>query len=317
MNTRQTDKKPRTLNVSLQTMEAFCEVIARQSFSRAGEALGISQSAVSQLIAHLESDLEADLIDRQRRPLKPTADGRLYYEGCQEILQVHGGLLDGIGRGRRQAAGTARVAAIYSAGLHTLGEYIHAFMTDRPGARVNLEYMHPDRVYLAVMNDETDLGVVSYPRSNRQLVVVPWLNEEMVLACPSHHRLAGRTEVRLADLEREKFVAFDAGLRIRQEIDRILRTHRVHIDIISEFDNIETIKQALGISGAVSILPRPTIKRELELQTLSESSLVDVRLTRPVGIIHRRKPRLTPTAEQFMQSLLASRGQNRSDAADA
>jgi DNA-binding transcriptional LysR family regulator len=296
-------RRPRTNNVKLQALEVFCEVVRLQSFSRGAAVFGISQSAASQLVAHLEGELGFQLIDRKRRPLAPTADGKLYYLGCRDLLHRHRATLDEIHRRQKAVAGTVRVAAIYSVGLHTLSLYIRTFMSEYRGSTVHLEYFHPSKVYSAVLDGEADIGVISYPRASRSLQVIPWLEEEMVLVCPRGHRLGGRKSMRLEDLSGEKFVTFDGDLQIRREIDRALRNRHVSVEVVSEFDNIETIKQALEISEAVSILPRPSVQREVERGTLVEVLLDGVRLTRPVGIIRQRKRRMTPTTQQFVATL--------------
>ncbi len=294
--------------MNLQALEVFCEVVRRQSFSRGAAAIGISQSAASQLVAHLEDELGFRLLDRRHRPLEPTQEGAQYFEGCQQLLYEHRSLLDEIRRHQKALADTVRVAAIYSAGLHTLSRYIQQFMSRYAGATVRLEYLHPSKVHSAVLDDEADIGVTSYPRPNRQLCVIPWVKERMVLACPSAHPLAALKTTRLAALQGSRFVAFDRELKIRREIDRTLKRHHVGVKIVSEFDNIETIKQALEVFEAVSILPHPSIEREVQRNTLAEVFVEDVDLRRPVGIIHKRRKRLTPTAQQFISSLVEGSG---------
>ena len=95
---------------------------------------------------------------------------------------------------------------------------------------------------------------------------------------------------------------------LNQEIDRTLRKHHVGVKIVSEFDNIETIKHALEISRAVSILPHPSIEREVHRGTLVEVVIEDIDLRRPVGIIHKRGKKLTLTAQQFISSLVEDSG---------
>ncbi len=290
--------------LNLQALEVFCEVVRRQSFSRGAATCGISQSAASQLVAHLEEELGFQLIDRRHRPLEPTTEGTRYHKGCQELLYNHRALLDEIRRHQKALADTVRVASIYSAGLHTLNRYLARFMSRHGSANVRLEYFHPSKVHTVVLEDEADIGVTSYPKPDRQLCVIPWVEEQMVLACPHDHRLSRLTTLRLEQLEGESFVAFDPELKIRQEIDRTLKKHHASVKIVSEFDNIVTIKQALEISGAVSILPRPSIEREVQRNTLSEVAIEDIDLRRPVGIIHKRGKKLTPTVQQFIASLV-------------
>lgn len=290
--------------MKLQALEVFCEVARLRSFSRGGAAFDISQSAASQIVANLEDELGVILINRRRRPLELTPEGQIYYHGCQDLLHRYRALVEEIRRHRNALQGTVRVASIYSAGLHTLTRYIQSFMAENEGFRVRLEYLLPHKVYSAVLNEEADLGVVSYPKFHRELNVISWLEEEMVLVCPSGHHLADRSSCRLEDLGEERFVAFDPDLKIRREIDKALRQKQVVVQIASEFDNIETIKQALLISNAVSILPRGSIELEAERGTLVEVPLEGVDLRRPVGIIYKKRSPLTPTAQLFVSALL-------------
>ena len=200
--------------------------------------------------------------------------------------------------------GPVRVAAIYSVGLHDVSRHMQRFMSVHPGARVVLECLHPQKVVEAVVRDEADVGIMSYPPVNRALTVVPLRQEPMAFVCHPGHPLARRRVVLPAQLNGEAFVAFDRELTIRRAIDRALRQHTVRVDIRMEFDNIETIKQAIMIRAGVSILPRHTVQMEAGLRTLAVVPLGIPDLVRPVGIIHRRQKPLTPTASRFIEHLL-------------
>jgi DNA-binding transcriptional LysR family regulator len=125
----------------------------------------------------------------------------------------------------------------------------------------------------------------------------------MVLVAHPAHRLARRRSVAPGDLQGEKFVAFDRDLAVRKAIDRALKQHDVTVEVVMEFDNVETIKQAIGINAGVSILPRPTVHNESGMRTLAVTPLALPGLVRPVGIIHRRGRRLTPVVARFIAQL--------------
>jgi len=144
---------------------------------------------------------------------------------------------------------------------------------------------------------------LSYPPSNRSLTILPWRDEAMVFVCHPTHRLARRKIITAADLHGENFVAFDADLSIRKAIDRCLRQHDVKVNVVMEFDNIETIKQAIAIGAGVGILPRPTILKEVGNRTLAAVPLSMAELVRPLGIIHRRGKLFTPTIVRFLELL--------------
>lgn len=289
--------------MTLEILKLYCDIVRLRSFSRGAAANQISQSAASQAIQQLEVELDVLLIDRSKRPFMVTPEGRTFSEGCRGLLQGFEKVRAEIASTRTQVTGSVRVAAIYSVGIHILSDHMQSFMSLYPQAKIRLEYLHPHKVVDAVLNDEADLGILSYPPANRSLTVLPWRSETMVFVCHPTHRLARRKIITAADLNGENFIAFDADLRIRKAIDRCLRQHDARVNGIMEFDNIETIKQAIAIGAGVSILPRPTILKEVGNRTLAAVPLAMPELVRPLGIIHRRGKLFPPTIARFLELL--------------
>jgi len=289
--------------VNLETLQLYCDVVRLRSFSRGAAANEVSQSAASQAVQQLESDLGVRLLDRTKRPFTVTPEGRVFYDASREVLHRYEQARARIGSSRNRLDGTVRVAAIYSVGLHDVSRHMQPFMSAHPQARVQLECLHPHKVVEAVINDEADIGIMSYPPVMRSLAVIPWRSEKMVLVCHPAHRFARRRVVMPQDLNGEKFVAFDPDLGIRKAIDRALKQRTVRVNVVMEFDNIETIKEAIAIGAGVGILPRPTVQKETEIGSLAAVPLGIPGLVRPVGIIYRRQKHLSPTVTRFIESL--------------
>jgi len=292
--------------VHLETLRLYCDVVRLRSFSRGADANEVSQSAASQAIQQLEADLDVQLLDRTKRPFTVTREGRLFYEACRDLLDRYAQARARIASARTRLDGTVRVAAIYSVGLHEMSRHMQPFMSAHPQAKVQLECLHPHKVVEAVINDEADLGIMSYPPAVRGLAVIPWRSEKMVLVCHPGHRFAKRRMVMPGDLNGEKFVAFDPDLGIRKAIDRSLKKANVRPSVVMEFDNIETIKQAIAIDAGVSILPEPTVVNETEIGSLAAVPLGIPDVVRPVGIIYRKQKQLSPTVVRFIESLRKS-----------
>jgi DNA-binding transcriptional LysR family regulator len=289
--------------VHLETLRLYCDVVRLRSFSRGAEQNFVSQSAASQAVQQLEVQLGVILVDRTKRPFVVTREGEAFYVAARGILEAWEKAKTEVAAVKARVDGTVRVAAIYSVGLHDMSRPMQQFMSLYPAARVQLECLHPHKVVEAVLTGEADIGVMSYPPAERALSVVPLREEPMALVCHPNHRLARRRVVMPAELAGEAFVAFDAGLTIRKAIDRALRQHNVRVNIVMEFDNIETIKQAIIIAAGVSLLPRHTVQKEASIKTLAAVHVAMPDLVRPVGIVHRRQKPLTPTAARFVQML--------------
>ena len=287
----------------LETLRLYASVVRHRSFSRGAEENYVSQSAASQAVAQLEHQVGVALIDRGQRPLVVTPEGMTFFEACREILGLWDKARSDVGAMKARFDGTVRVAAIYSVGLHDVSRHMQRFHALYPEARVLLECLHPHKVVEAVAGGEADVGIMSYPPASRSLSIVPLRDEPMAFVCHPGHRLGRRPLIRPIDLNGEPFVAFDPGLTIRKAIDRALRQANVKVNITMAFDNIETIKQAVTIAAGVTILPRHTVQNEVVVGALAAVPLAMPDLVRPVGIIHRRQKRLSPTVIRFIDFL--------------
>jgi DNA-binding transcriptional LysR family regulator len=289
--------------MNIETIRIFCDVVQHQSFSRGAAANEVSQSAATQSVHRMERHFGVQLVDRTKRPFVLTPEGQACYEGFREVLELYDAVEARVRSLRMDITGVVRLAAIYSVGLHDMSRCMQEFMRRYPKAKIRLEYLHPHRVHEAVLNSEVDMGIVSYPASSPELSVVPLRSERMVVVCHPGHPLAKREAVTAEHLEGEDFVGFDRDLSIRKEIDRFLRQRSVTIHVVMEFDNIETIKQAVQIGAGVSILPEPTVRREAEAGSLAVVRLIAPELKRPIGIIHRSRKLFTPTAGKLIELL--------------
>jgi DNA-binding transcriptional LysR family regulator len=251
----------------------------------------------------LEKHLGVTLIDRGCRPWKPTREGQIFYEGCREVLERYFNLESEV-RGQQVAADTVvRVAAIYSVNLREISRCVHRFNELRPQVHVELEFLHPSRVCERVLNDEVELGILSFPDGRRNLEVIPWRSEPMVVACHPQHRLAGKKKIAVKQLAGEAFVGFDADLVIRKKIDGFLRQHGVTPKVMLTFDNIEAVKRAVEVGSGVAILPRPTLEHELRTNALAAVPFSGQSFVRPLGIVYRRGRQLYPNTRAFIELL--------------
>lgn len=287
------------------SLKVFCDVVGCRSFSRAADANGMTQSGASQTVHQLEERLGVKLLDRSKRPFVLTDEGRIYYEGCLEIVERMSALEEAVKSLHTQLAGRVHVTSIYSVGLSFMKQFVQDFSKRNPKTTVKLDYGHPERIYEMVRDGQTDLGLVSYPTKSKSICARVWREQPMALVVSPAHPFAERDCISIAELKGVEAVGFDENLRIRRELDKSLREHGVSWNVAMEFDNIETLKRAIEINSGVSILPAPTVERELASGTLKLIPIEDLELVRPVGVIHREGKTLGTTAQRFMEELLA------------
>ncbi len=263
----------------------------------------ISQSAASQHVQELEKKMGVTLLDRSRRPLNVTAAGRLYLEYCREALRRREQFENELEQLKNDVEGTVRVASIYSVGLSEMVELEAEFSRRQPAASLEVEYLRPEKVYDAVLGDEADLGLVSYPEPSREITVIPWRQEEMVLAASPYHELAGESRIKPERLDGAEFIGFDEELPIRREVDRFFQEHDIQVNEILHFDNLQMIKEAVAHRVGVSIMPARVLLDEMQQGRLVAIPIEAPELYRPLGIIHRRGKKFARVTQAFLDLL--------------
>jgi DNA-binding transcriptional LysR family regulator len=210
-------------------------------------------------------------------------------EYCRDVLRRHDELEASLQLLKNKANGVARLAAIYSVGLSEMSEIEERFAARFPDGELQVSYLRPERVWEAVEEDQADLGLMSYAESSRDVVALPWRDEEMVVAVSPRHALANHEVIAATALEGESFIGFDDDLPIQGQIDRYLREQKVSIDVTLRFDNIQMIKEAVAHDAGISIMPRRVMREDLKQGRMVALRLQPAELFRPVRIVHRRR----------------------------
>jgi len=232
-----------------------------------------------------------------------TEAGRLYYEFCRDVLRRREEFEEALEKLKGRVQGTVRVAAIYSVGLSDMSRLERELSRRMPEAVLLVEYLRPEKVYDAVVTDQADLGLVSYPESNREITAIPWREEKMMVAAAPSHPLAARETLDLADLAQQSFVAFDDDLRVGREVKRYMRENGAQLNVAMHFDNIQTMKEAVVLGSSISIMPVRVLRNDIEQGRLVAIPIKGCTLVRPLGIIHRRRKTFNQATRTFLELL--------------
>jgi len=290
--------------MNLDVMKTFCDLVNTGSFSKAADANYVSQSAVSQQLAKLERDMGTPLIRRGGGLIAPTEAGRAFFEGAREILRRYEQLLGEVRSAADSIRGVLRVGTIYSVGFYLLAPYVRQFLQAHPDVNLYVDYTRWAHIYASVISGEMDLGVVAFPEKHRSIEIIPLASEELVVACSPGHRLAHHATVEPADLEGERFVAFEKNIPTRRHIDRLLKLEKVDVNIAMEFDNVELLKRAVEIDAGLSILPLGTVEREASYGDIRFVRFArPAKWVRPLGILRHRGKAASPAEKMFLTIL--------------
>ncbi len=292
--------------MDLTALQLFCDIVETQSMTRAAERNLVSQSAVSQRIRILETDLGQVLIERSKGKGKVfvTDAGRILYNGAKPLLNG-AAELDARLRGLSEdVSGIVRVATVYSVGLHLLPARLKPFLKSHPRINIQLEYNMTSKVYSDVLSSAADVGIVACPSSKGGVDIIPFSTEEMVFVCAPEHPLANKTSIRLKDISQYPFVAFADDIPTRTLIDSKLWAAGARVEIVNAYDNIETIKNLVEIGSGVSIVPKSSITQSVRDGLLAEVPIVPrERFYRPTGIILKRNRSRRAAVLEFIEAM--------------
>lgn len=292
-----------TLTMHIENFKIFSDLVESQSFSRAAKLNGVTQSAVSQQLRAMEKYFNILIVDRSQKQFRLTREGQKLYESSREILHRYDKLISDLQEMKKVISGTIHISTVYSIGLHELPPYIKIFLQEFPSVNVRVEYRRSNLVYEDILQNSVDLGLVAFPVKMRQLEVIPFQEDRLVLICSPQNKLGSMKEVSVETLQGERFIGFDPDIPTRKATDVIFKENKIEIEPVMEFDNIETVKRAVEIDAGVAIVPQTTIQNEIKQGLLCAVNIEGNQLTRPLAIIHRKGRVLTPAMRKFISTL--------------
>ena len=285
------------------------EVSRLRSFSRAAEALRLSQPAVSLHVRQLEQALGTPLLERMGRRAEPTQAGTLLLERAGRALEALDAAAASVHALRGVVAGRVRLGTGATASIHLLPPILRRLRARHPELELVIVTGNTTEIAKAVAENALDVGVVTLPVRPRQLVVTPFYTDRLVAIAPQGwtwgRRGRGRRSRRTltpADLAREPLILYERGGTIRQVIDNWFKRGRVTPRVAMELGNGEAIKELVGAGLGPSITSWASVRANARGKALRILPLSPP-LVRRLGVIRRRDKPETPALRALLQAL--------------
>jgi len=294
----------------IENFKIFSDLVESESFSRAAKLNGITQSAVSQQLRAMEKHFSILIVDRSQKQFRLTREGQKLYESAKEMLYLYDKLNSELQEMKKVISGTIHISTVYSIGLHELPPYVKVFLAKFPEVNIRVEYRRANMVYEDILTNSIDLGLIAYPQKHKQLEVLPFHDDILVLVVSPEHPFAQRNSVDIQDVAGQKFIGFEPDIPTRKATDIIFKEANIEAEPVMEFDNVETVKRAVEINAGIAILPQTTVIREEAQDLLKVLKFKNQTYKRPLALIHRKGRVLTPAIKKLID-LLTSKDLNR------
>jgi DNA-binding transcriptional LysR family regulator len=297
--------------MELHQLEAFEAVVAHGSFTRAAEALHLTQPAVTRQIASLERELRTRLFDRLGRTVQMTAAGEALHRYAVQIVRLSQEAHHAVADIEAGASGRLAVGASNTLATYVLPPLLRRFREAHPRVEIAVHTGISAQVVEMVRRNEADIGLVTAEVSDAALQVTALADYATCVVVPPAHALAVLTEVSAAELAGHPLILMEAGTNLRTYVDRLLNTAGVAEQVALELDNVEAIKRMIEAELGISLLPEVAVQAEVAAGRLVALPLRDVpRAHRRIALIHRRDKYLSASIRAFSRLLASAIGVN-------
>ena len=285
-------------NATLRQLKVFQTVAQHLSFSRAAEALHLTQPAVSAQIRELEGHAGVPLFERLGRRVHLTAAGRELVVQSRAILQQWREAEEAMARLKGISGGTLSVAVI-SAGDYFFPRLLAAFQQRHPGVALDLTVQNREGLLKRLDENLSDLAVMVRPPEGDDTVHETFAPHAYVIVAAPAHPLAQARQIPLSRILDEPFVARERGsdtwTSMREAFGESFRAVRIAMEIGSN----ETIKQAVIAGMGLGFLSSHAIALELATGSLAILDVEGFPAMRHWYVVHRRHKKLPPVAVAF------------------
>jgi LysR family transcriptional regulator, cyn operon transcriptional activator len=275
----------------------FLAVAEHQSFTRAAEALHVSQPALSQQVRLMEEGLGVQLFDRSGRTTRLTDSGEVYLQYVRRASQEFREAKRAIHDVNDLSRGTLRVAVTPTFTTYLVGPLAEAFHSRYPNISLNIREISQEQMEDLLLSDEIDIGIAFSATLTPDLDLDPLLVETLALVVSTDHALAGETSIGLETLSAESLVLLSAEFATRDQIDRFCRQHGIQPQVRIEANSISAVIEIVRRTRLSTLLPATIAFAHQDLIAIA---LDPVRLQRTAVLMHRKDAYRSAAAKIFV-----------------
>ncbi len=286
--------------MDLRQFEMFQAIVETGSFTKAGEKLFVSQSAISRQIKLLEEELGDQLFKRIHKRVYLTPAGEVLLQYCQRVFRELRQLIAEISDLTHLRRGNLRLAGGMSVCTYLFPPLLKRYQDLYPNIELRIATGVIEEILRMLRANEVDLALLTLPYDEPGLEVVPAVSEEMVLVMNSEHPLAAKREISFPDLTPYTFIHFEKGSNTRKLLDKIFEEEQVHFRNTMELQNVEITKPLVEKGLGISIVPYPAVARDRQKGALAYSRIGGRKIYRELGWIYLKSDYMSHAVKQLL-----------------
>ena len=294
--------------MNFRQLEAFVNVIKYRSFSKAAEAIFISQPTVSVHMASLEEELGVPLIIRAPKGIIPTEAGKIFYNYAMQIIKLRDKSVEEIKKYSDKICGSLEIASSTVPAQYIIPHVLAKLYTDYPDVTVTLRQFDTAAVIEKIENMEIEVGICGskYEKSNCNFI--PFMEDELLLITPNTEKYKNINDNNIIDLlKNHAFIAREKGSGTRTETENCLNKAGITLkesNITVQMDSSESIVQAVKNGLGISIISKHCVEDYIDFGKILCHKIPGCKMERTFYIVTRKNRPLSNQAEIFIKNML-------------
>lgn len=286
--------------MDISQLEVFLAVAREGGFSRAADKLHRTQSAVSQSIRKLESEIGESLVDRSSRDGLLTDAGRVLQEYAERLLNLRDNAREALSELRELQKGKLVIGANEFTALYLL-RVLAEFGRLHPSIRIMVQRSLGSEIPDDINRHKCEFGVLTYDPQDPELASVVVYSDELIFVVPPKHPLANESKVSIRQLGAESFVAHIVSSPYREKVIQAFRKYKTPLHMGVELPTLQAIKRFVAMGNGVAFLPQISVEDEIARGDLVRIPVEELKVHRKLRLIYRKAATLSHAGRAFLK----------------
>ena len=296
-------------------LTTFVEVTKLGNFSRAGQKVFRSQSAVSAQIRQLEQEYGEKLLDRVGKSVRLTPAGEVLFEYANRLLTLREESRRAVADQGSTPRGVLLIGANEATCLYVLPDVFAEYHRLYPSVQIRVYRNFSHKILEKIEDGSVDLGIVTLPVKSPSLKVHSVFRDQLLLMVNPENPLAKRRTVSISEIAEQPLIFPKTGYT-RQLLDKLFRPYRSRLRVTMEVPSVGMIKRFVAAGLGVSLISASFANKEIRAGEVKLVSIEDVEVWRELGLVYRRD-RSLPRAVSAFVTLMRQRAKTRPAEASA
>ena len=291
--------------MELKQLEAFVKVVELQSFSKAAQALFLTQPTISAHIVSLENELNTKFLDRTTKRIRITVDGERLYEYAKDMLHIKNELYEGF-VGERKENQRIEIAGSTIPSQYIIPELIQEFQRINPNVCFSIHQGDSDYVISEILKHRVNIGFVGMKNNDERLHYIPFFEDKLIIALPNddYYRQLLNNISSFKELMNEPIILRENGSGTKKSADKFLESNHIDIanlNVVAFINDQEIIKKSVSRGMGISIMSKKAALDYVEDGKMLLYEPEDETLNRKLYLVYAKRKKFQRLEKKFIE----------------